>query len=157
MDCTFLTENGKFNFRVGAVIADGRRVLAVRNPNEQREFYYSVGGRVNFGETTQEAVLRELYEETGVVCEIDRLYAIHENFFTDDDGVPFHEISVFFLIKKNDELLNIKSGQLTDQGPRGEYLKWIDLDNSDSVTLYPPFFRELDLSDTAIKHYITRE
>ncbi|MBQ3416373.1 MAG: NUDIX domain-containing protein [Ruminococcus sp.] len=157
MDCTFLSKEGKFNFRVGAVIADGRRVLMARNPNEKREFYYSVGGRVNFGETTQEAVLRELYEETGVVCEIDRLYAIHENFFTDDDGVPFHEISVFFLIKKNDELLNIKSGHLTDKGPKGEYLRWIDLDDSKGVTLYPPFFRELDLSDKAIKHYLTKE
>ncbi|MBQ6154153.1 MAG: NUDIX domain-containing protein [Ruminococcus sp.] len=157
MDCTFLTEKGNFNFRVGAVIADGGRVLAVRNPNEQREFYYSVGGRVNYGETTEEAILRELYEETGIACEIDRLYAIHENFFTSDDGVPFHEISIFFLIKKNSDLLNIKSGQLTDQGPRGEYLVWIDLDHSEDMTLYPPFFRELDLSDRSVKHYITKE
>lgn len=27
MDCTFKTEEGKFNLRVGAVITDGKRVL----------------------------------------------------------------------------------------------------------------------------------
>ena len=157
MDCTFLTGEGKFNFRVGAVIFDGRRVLAARNPNEKRAFYYSVGGRVNFGETLEEAILRELAEETGINCEIDRIYAIHENFFTDDDGVPFHEISVFFLIKKNNELWNIRSRHLTDKGPDGEYLEWIDLDNSADITLYPAFFRELDLSDHSIKRYVTKE
>ena len=46
MDCTFLTERGKFNFRVGVIITDGRKILMARNPQEKRRFYYSVGGRV---------------------------------------------------------------------------------------------------------------
>lgn len=34
------------------------------------------------GETAEDAVVREVYEETGVRYEIDRLAVIHENFFT---------------------------------------------------------------------------
>ena len=37
MDCTFQTPNGKFNFRVGAIITDGRKILMARNPQEKRE------------------------------------------------------------------------------------------------------------------------
>ena len=42
MDCTFQTELGKFNYRVGVIIHSGRKVLMARNPNEERAFYYSV-------------------------------------------------------------------------------------------------------------------
>ena len=59
MDCTFKTELGKFNYRVGVIIYSGRRVLMARNPKEKRAFYYSVGGRVRFGESMEEAAVRD--------------------------------------------------------------------------------------------------
>lgn len=157
MDCTFHTEQGNFNFRVGVIIADGRRILMARNPNEARAFCYSVGGRVNFGESMEEAAVREVMEETGVDCEIDRMVAVHENFFTDDDGVPFHEISCFFTVKPHEGLLRIPDGHRTDHGPRGEYLCWIDMDDPGDITVYPDFFKTLDLNDREIRHFITRE
>lgn len=156
MDCTFSTELGKFNFRVGAVIRNGRKVLMARNPSDKRFYYYSVGGRVKFGETLEDAMLRELKEETGIDCEIERLYCIHENFFTDDANVPYHEVSVFFLIAPNEELLAIESGHTTDGGPKGEYLEWIDLDNSDGITIYPEFFRDADLESGTICHFVSK-
>lgn len=158
MDCTFKTEDGKFNFRVGAIITNGRKVLLARNPNEQREFYYSVGGRVKVGENLETAVLRELMEETGIVCEIERMAAIHENFFIDDNGVRFHEISVFFLIKQNEELLKIENGHLTKDGPSSEYLEWIDLDNLNGRTIYPEFYMDVDFNAISeIRHFVNRE
>ena len=158
LDCTFLTEQGNFNFRIGVIIMNERKVLMVRNPNSEREYYYSVGGRVKLGESLTQSVVREVQEETGIICEVDKMAAIHENFFNDDDGVPFHEISVFFTLKPNKELLSLKNGTLTDQGPHGEYLQWIDLDNCENVTIYPKFFKTLDLSDiNEIKHFIDRE
>ena len=36
------------------------------------------------------------------VCDVDRLAYIHENFFTmDSDGVAYHEVCLFFLMKPN--------------------------------------------------------
>lgn len=158
MDCTFKTEDGKFNFRVGAIIANGRKVLMARNPKEKRNFYYSVGGRVKVGESLENAVLRELKEETGITCEIERIAAIHENFFTDGDGVKFHEISIFFLIRQNEALLNIENGHLTQDGPDSEYLEWIDLDNLGGTTIYPEFYKDIDFNSISeIKHYVDRE
>lgn len=158
IDCTFLTSVGNFNFRIGVIIINGRKILMARNPNDTREYYYSVGGRVKFGESLTDAVIREVKEETGVICEIDKMAAIHENFFTADNGILFHEISVFFTVKPNESLMNVKDGTLTDHGPNGEYLKWIDLDNCEDITVYPEFFKTTDLcSINEVKHFVTRE
>jgi ADP-ribose pyrophosphatase YjhB (NUDIX family) len=52
---------------VGAVAIDDGRLLLVRRRNEPGRGSWSVpGGRVEAGETVQEAVVRELLEETGV-------------------------------------------------------------------------------------------
>lgn len=158
MDCTFKTENGNFNYRVGVIISDGRKILMARNPNEKRKCYYSVGGRVKFGETMEEAALREVREEIDIECEIGRLVCIHENFFTDENGVFYHELSCYFTIKPNSELLKIPDGHLTDDGPNGEYLEWIDMDNQLDFPIYPEFFRKIDFSkDKEFRHFITRE
>ena len=157
MDCTFLTERGKFNFRVGVIISIGTKILMARNPILPGESYYSVGGRVHFGESLEEAVLREVREETGLDCEIDRLAAFHENFFTNELGIPYHEISVFFTLKPDDRLLAIENGHRTDQGPQGECLEGMDMKNCEGKTIYPEFFKTVDFSkEREILHFITR-
>ena len=99
MDCTFKTPEGKFNLRVGAVITDGKRVLVSKDGSHS--FYWVTGGRVKLGETTEEAILREIREELGVEAEIARLYSIAEKFFT-VDGVFYHELEYLYLIKPFD-------------------------------------------------------
>ena len=80
--CTAAIDNGYSNLRVGAIIMKNGRFLMVGN--QRNDYLCSVGGRIQFGETAEEAVVREVFEETGVRLEADRLGFIHENFFHGD-------------------------------------------------------------------------
>ena len=62
---------GVINIRVGAIIIKEDKILMVKNNRD--DYYYSVGGRIQFGETAEQAVKREVKEELGFEMEIDRL------------------------------------------------------------------------------------
>jgi 8-oxo-dGTP pyrophosphatase MutT (NUDIX family) len=79
-DITVRVADGKFNYRVGAIIIDSGELLMVKNSGAS--FYYTVGGRIQFGESAHEAVLREAFEETNIRLEIDMLAYVHENIST---------------------------------------------------------------------------
>jgi len=129
---------------VGAIIVKNGKMLMVKN--NAADYYYSVGGRIKMGETSDEAVVREVYEETGVKMEIDRLGFVHEDYFTGDSekkrGLPIYEISFFFFMKVPDGF-EPKCGSFTEDGVE-EYVCWISPD--DNVKYYPEFFR------TELKH-----
>ena len=73
--------DGLLNIRVGALIVQDGKILMVQSGHD---YLYSVGGRIKMGETAEEAVVREVFEETGVRMRIKRLIAVHENYFYGD-------------------------------------------------------------------------
>lgn len=156
MDTTFKTDKGVFNYRVGAIILDGTKALMAYDPRHKQ--YYSVGGRVHFGESSEQAVLREVYEETGVKAEIDRLGFVHENFF-EIDGMPFHELAFFYYIKPFDYgKINFEAVKCDGES---EKILWVDLKNEaffEGKMFFPEFFKTELLANTKeIKHIITVE
>lgn len=154
-DLCINTENGILNIRVGAVIMKADKFLMVGN--NRFDHLYSVGGRIHFGETAEEAVVREVYEETGVKMEVDRLGFIHENFFPGDSNVKkgniVHEISLFFYMKVPENFEPV-CYSFTEDGD-SEFLKWITVDEPQKF--YPEFFRtELLNPSNTVKHYVTK-
>ncbi len=61
MDITFKTEQGRFNYRMCAIIIHNEKILAMKD--EHAPYYYLPGGRVNLNETAESAVLREVKDE----------------------------------------------------------------------------------------------
>lgn len=154
-DITVRVADGKFNYRVGAIIIDSGEILMVKNSGSS--FYYTVGGRIQFGESAHEAILREAYEETNIRLEIDMLSYVHENFFTmDSDGEIYHELCFFFLLKPNSRLREMKRDTFTEEYGDVSY-HWIPLDKLSDYHMYPEFFKTelLNLSDKT-KCFITR-
>ena len=153
-DCTVSIDNGYINLRVGAIIMKGEKFLMVGNQKD--DYLYSVGGRIKFGESAEEAVIREVYEETGVKLDVDRLGFVHENFFYGDYGKKadklIYEISYFFYMKTGDDFKPVCNSFTEDESK--ERLVWVDK-NSD-ITYYPAFFRE-ELSNPCdtVKHIVT--
>ena len=78
-DCCFPHEENGFRYRVGAIFLEENSVLVATN--DACDFCYSIGGGVHLDESAEEAVRREVLEETGLPYEIDRLAFVHENFF----------------------------------------------------------------------------
>lgn len=100
-DCGFTKERNWFRYRAAAIIIENDCVLFAGN--EIDDYYYSIGGGVHMGETSEDAVKREVLEETGVPYEIDHLAVIHENFFDENQGMlkglDCHEICLYYLMK----------------------------------------------------------
>jgi ribosomal protein L9 len=158
-DIVFDAAEGRFNYRVGAIIIDSDKILMAKNVDNFTSFYYTVGGRVRLGESAEEAVLRESFEETQVRLEIDRLAYIHENFFVlESDSKFYHEISLFFLMKPNNALR-----ACTEPGPFMEnygavMLHWLPIKSLKNLQMYPEFFKtELINPQKGIKHFVTKD
>lgn len=140
MDCGFKNDKGWFRYRACAIIIEDDCVLMASN--ELDSYYYSVGGGVHLHETAEDAVKREVLEETGIVYEIDHLAFIHENFFKDETvalGIPCHEIAFYYLMKSKGNK-NIDSNSYT-QGVR-EYMNWLPIGDLSKYRIYPTFFED---------------
>lgn len=155
MDCTFRTETGRFNLRVGAIIIQDHKLLVVKNARDP--YYYSVGGRVHLHETMDQAIVREVAEETGVTFEIENLGFIHENFFVlAATGEVFHEISAFYFMKPNPHH-TMNRNSFTEDGIE-EHLVWISMTELNNFEIYPRFFQtEILLPGQGIRHIIDRQ
>jgi len=154
-DMSVQCDDGIINIRVGAIIMKDGKLLMVGNKMHP-EYLYSVGGRIKFGETAEEAVVREVLEETGVHMEVDRLGFVHENYFIGDSpaklGKLIYEISFFFYMKVPEEFEPI-SNSFTEDGNE-ESLQWIEPDSN--ITIYPEFFKtELLQPQMEVKHFVT--
>jgi len=140
MDCGFKNDKGWFRYRAAAIIIEDGCVLMASN--KLASYYYSVGGGVQLHEMAEDAVQREVLEETGIIYEIDHLAFIHENFFMDDAvalGVPCHEVAFYYLMKsKGTKKLNSNS---YTQGVK-EDMNWLPIENLSQYTIFPTFFQD---------------
>lgn len=153
-DCTVAIDDGFINLRVGAIIMKGDKFLMVGNQKD--DYLYSVGGRIQFGESAEEAIVREVFEETGVRLEVDRLGFIHENFFYGDYGKKdeklIYEVSYFFYMKTPDDFEPVCDSFTDDESK--EMLVWVD--TKSETTFFPTFFRkELCNPGQFVKHIVT--
>lgn len=129
--------DGILNIRVGAIIVRNGKVLMVKS--RLGDYFYSVGGRIKFGETAEQAVVREVYEETGRMLSIDRLGFIEEVYFINDNpkdfGKPVYELAFYFYMNVP-ENFTPASDVLGDGEER---FAWIAPDAPE--TLFPDFLR----------------
>ena len=152
-----MSDNDGFRYRAAGIIVEDGCVLFAGN--ELEDYYYSIGGAVHMGETAEEAALREVYEETGVRYEIDRLAVIHENFFNDNTGTlkdfECHEICLYFLMRpRGTRELNSNSWTF---GVR-EKMYWLPIEKLGEYKVFPSFMKDYLVREHAgIEHIITDE
>ncbi|HLH00976.1 MAG TPA: NUDIX hydrolase [Bryobacteraceae bacterium] len=86
---------------VGALIFDDRRILLVERGKEPLKGYWSLpGGILETGEKLEEAIRREVLEETGLDVEPMSLFEVFERIMPGEDGrVEYHYVLIDYICR----------------------------------------------------------
>jgi ADP-ribose pyrophosphatase YjhB (NUDIX family) len=108
-----LQDNQQFHLGVYGICAKGDEVLVIKKGRGPYKGLYDLpGGRIEFGEHVETALIREFEEEIGVVVTNSKFIGYNEYFckFTNDAGEEkdFHHIGLYFSVKCDTSI--IKTG-----------------------------------------------
>ena len=87
-------------------------------------FHRPLGGGIEFGETAEAAVRREIREEIGVELVDVALIAFRENLFV-LDGKPGHELVAIFAARLADEALCAREELVIDENGQPGKARWV--------------------------------
>jgi 8-oxo-dGTP pyrophosphatase MutT (NUDIX family) len=129
--------------RAAAVVIDGGRVLVVKRHKRGRDYAVLPGGGVEEGETTAEAALRELHEETTLVAEVDRLLWT---------GRHNDRPATYFLMTAVRGRAELSGPEAAANRPDNRFeLRWATPDQFAALGLHPPDIRD-PLAELVVGH-----
>jgi len=143
-----------FNYRAAAIIEHRQKILLVTVPNI--DFWFMPGGRVQSGESTVAALLREMREELGLRVSVGSLRWVIENFFT-MKGSNLHELGFYFSVtlppRPDDVLLDSFYRPVEEEEL---YFQWFSLVEIQSLDLRPALLKTklLQPVSTSFEHII---
>ncbi len=115
--------------RVAVALMRGGRLLLVRHRKEGEDYYLLPGGGVKWGESMEEALRREVREETGLEVQAGRLLCVSETLYPDGSR---HIVNLVFRgLEKGGEIR-------PSSDPRVEASVFVDLGDLPGLRLYPP-------------------
>lgn len=92
-----------------AVIIDEEHILLCKTLDLPSNFYFLPGGHVEHGESIEQAVLRELLEESGAVCTITRFLGCLEHSFKPGRYSVCHNHEYNFIFEATSDSLKINN------------------------------------------------
>ena len=162
----FSVGTGRFILRTAGVVFQNNRVLL--HQVEGWDFWALPGGRVRHLETTEQALKREMQEETESPVQIERLLWVAENFFQHEEGsgpthptflTPSHEIGFYYLCRfPEPSPLYEQDTFLGEENGHTIIFKWYPFTALETCPLYPAFLRKaLQTPPTHTTHVCIRE
>ena len=107
---------------VGAVVLDGERVLLARRGRPPGQGKWSIpGGLVHLGERIEDAVVRELEEESGLHVRVLGLCGVIDRVVREQDVVRYHYVII-------DYLAEAVGGRL-QAGSDAAEVRWVAVDD----------------------------
>jgi 8-oxo-dGTP pyrophosphatase MutT (NUDIX family) len=121
---------------VGSIIKDGDKYLAIIRPGKRAMF---AGGSVEEGETTRQAIIREVLEETG--AKVVRLKYLAREYYSVDwefEGITFPNKRVDYTY-----LCKVEKGDYEALGLEGEFdegtiVKWCTSKELEELGMWGP-------------------
>ncbi|MEW4354830.1 NUDIX domain-containing protein [Streptococcus pneumoniae] len=137
MDFRTRNQNQIFGVRATALIMKDHQIFL--SYREETKKYYTIGGAIQVGESTEKAVIREVKEELGVDVVVNQLAFIVENEFTavnDDDTLDFHNIEFHYIVEPIEDL---PSHMIEEASSSPCY--WINVDKLVNIDVVPAFLK----------------
>ena len=156
MDIKIKTDDLKFKYRVSAIVINDNKLLIDKYTDDS---YCLPGGYVEIGETSNEAVIRELKEETGLDFDVVRFAGVIENFFTNKRNQKTHGIDFYLYAETKDksyDKLDMNYKESEDTGGFIHDYKWITLDNINDYNILPNIIRDDIKNNSDLFHYIIK-
>jgi ADP-ribose pyrophosphatase YjhB (NUDIX family) len=129
-DISWTGPAGTFNLRVAAVITRGDHVLVCTV--DGLDYWFLPGGRVGFGEPSDEALARELAEELGHELPVGALALVVENIFS--THTLQHEIGLYYRLTWP---AGLDSGDLDGGVESGHQFRWAPVRELGSIDFRP--------------------
>jgi len=140
-----------FTFRVGGIALCNNQVML--NKGAKESYWFIPGGRIEEGEDSQTALLREMREEIGQDITILGMACSIENFFI-NKGKKNHEIGIYYTIDVPEPWEG--SRYIKDGNGKLEY-KWLHIDELGKESIYPKIFKEIIQYGAHQFHYIVKD
>ena len=157
MDIKLILNNIKFKYRVSAIIINENNLLvSCYNDNK----YCLPGGYVEIGETSIEAIKREIHEELRLNIINPKYIGIIENFFANFKGDRTHELDFYYLINiSNNDAKNIDLNYIEHDknGIIKHNFKWIKISELNHFMLVPSLLIGIIQNKKFNFHYIIKE
>ena len=147
-DLTLQTPWGKLNIRVAFLVFRAGKILLQQH--DAHDYWFMPGGRVAFGETSEETVIREIGEELHCAPDSLELAGVVENFFVSERR-DFHELMVFYRAALPEPLAVPK----TDTNGTPITSSWFSSDDLRETDLKPAFLKERLFSFAAGFQHVT--
>ncbi len=149
-DVSVMIDNYKFNFRVCALIENNGRYLLEKSNNV--DFLNMPGGRVHVGESTLDAIKREIKEEIGITVDNCRLIKVAEQFFNFDNK-NYHELNFVYYVHLDDNNPLTKKKCIKNLDNKNETMNWYKKDELHNYKILPEFIYDIK-ADEYISHHI---
>lgn len=126
----------KLTKKVGSIVKDGNKYLTILRNGKKPCF---AGGSVDEGETTRQAIVREVLEETG--AKVTKLKYLKKDYYSVDwefEGVKFpnKRVEYTYLCEIEKDDFNIKG--LDGEFEKGTTLKWCTAEELEQLGLWKP-------------------
>ena len=138
-DILFKIKHGLFSYRVAGVLLHAGKVLVQHLVDDPT--YALPGGHVNFGEASEQALIREFKEEVGADIQPVRMIWIGENFFPWGEN-DCHQVCFYFLVTLRAETQVPLEGCFFARDEAGRKANeiefcWMEIADLQNILLYP--------------------
>lgn len=142
MDIKIKTDNEEFHCRTCGIIKQNEKFLVMRV--NKTDYYHIPGGHVEIGETSKDAVIREIKEEIGCEVKSATLFAIQENFWLRNEK-KCHGIEFYYVVEPKELMEQIDHEEIENDKGEDKLLefKWVTAEELKDVDLKPANIKEL--------------